>query len=244
MDGTPAPTVDRSTAIRAPLVDDHPGMLWGLERLKLEMAEPGKPRQYVLQGGGYSVRLADSSSRRSQASKLIDRRYAWRGYHTEAVAALPRKANCIMLEVSSGQRLFGTLTVRLDSEEGLLAHALYGREISALRAMGRKLCEMCKLAVDPQYGSKEVLASLFYLAYVYAHIIHQATDAIIEVNPRHAAFYQRKLGFRQIGDMRICPRVHAPAVLLRLEFDYVDAQISRHSGSRDAREKSLYAYLY
>jgi hypothetical protein len=103
---------------------------------------------------------------------------------------------------------------------------------------------MSKFAVDPQYGSKEVLASIIHLGYIYAHVIHKATDLLIEVNPRHAGFYERRLGFRQIAGMRTCPRVNAPAVLLHIELAYMGAQISRHAGSRDTREKSLYPYFF
>jgi hypothetical protein len=41
-------------------------------------------------------------------------------------------------------------------------------------------------SVDPQYGSKRVLASLFHLAYIFARIIHKATDMLGSVAPAHA----------------------------------------------------------
>jgi len=203
-----------------------------------------KARACVLERSGYRVRLADSAGQRSKASMLIERMYSWRGYHTETVATLP-SPHRFMLEASAivEREIFGTLTLGLDSEEGLLADALYEEKINVFRTAGRKVCELSKLAVDPQYGSKEVFASLFHLAYIYAHDFHQATDAFIEVNPRHASFYQRRLGFRRIGDMRICPRVNAPAVLLHLELAYMQAQIARHAGSRNTQEKSLYPYF-
>lgn len=206
--------------------------------------EPEKAQECVLERGGYRVRLADSSGQRNRASMLIERRYSWRGYHTETVAALPHNPNRITLEASSGEQLFGTLTLGLDSEEGLLADTLYQKEVNIFRTMGRKLCELSKFAVDPQYGSKAVLASLFHLAYIYARILHKATDAFIEVNPHHAGFYERRLGFRQIAGMRTCPRVNAPAVPLHIELSYMHGQISRHGGSRDTKERSLYPYFF
>lgn len=206
-----------------------------------EDPKPETAPECLLERDGYSVRLADSSDQRSRAGMLIRRMYSWRGYDTQAPAALPH--NRIMLEASSGQHLFGTLTLGIDSEEGLLADALYRDELSGFRTMGRKLCEISNLAIDPQYGSKEVLASLFHLAYIFVHIIHKATDVLIEVHPRHAAFYERRLGFRQGGDRRICSRVNAPAVLLHVELSYMDAQISRHGGSRSTTERSLYPYF-
>ncbi len=206
-------------------------------------AAPNRAPECVIERDGFRVCLADSTSQRNKASMLIKRMYSWRGYLTETVATSP-SPNRLIFEVSSivEQELFGTLTLGLDSEEGLLADALYGENINVFRIAGRKVCELSKLAIDPRYGSKEVLASLFHLAYIYARL-HEVTDAFIEVNPRHAAFYQRQLGFRRLADIRICPRVNAPAVLLHLNWAYMEAQICRHAGSRDSREKSLYPYF-
>ena len=204
--------------------------------------EPEKAQDCVLERGGYRVHLADSSGQCS-AGMLVERMYSWRGYDTEALATPSYSPNRITLQASHGQHLFGTLTAGLDSEEGLLADTLYPEEVNSFRTTGRKLCEISKLAVDPQYGSKEVLASLFHLAYIHVHVIHKATDVLIEVNPRHTPFYKRRLGFRQVGEMRNCPRVNAPAALLHIELSYMQAQIARHGGSRDPREKSLYPFF-
>lgn len=202
-----------------------------------------RARDCVLERGGYRVHLADSSGQ-CKAEMLVERMYSWRGYHTETMSKPPASPNRITLQASYGQHLFGTLTAGLDSEEGLLAETLYPEEVSAFRAKGCKLCEISKLAVDPEYGSKEVLAALFHLAYIYVYIIHRSTDVLIEVNPRHAPFYQRRLGFRRMGEIRLCPRVAAPAVLLHIELSYMEAQISRYAGSRDTTERSLYPYFF
>ncbi len=134
----------------------------------------------VIERDGFRVRLADSPSQRSKASVLIKRMYSWRGYLTKTVTTHPSR-NQLMFVVSSvvEQELFATLTLGLDSEEGLLADALYEEKIDVFRAAGRKVCELSKLAVDPRYGSKGVFASLFHLAYIYARF-HQVTDAFIE----------------------------------------------------------------
>jgi len=202
---------------------------------------PSGPRpEYVIERKGYTVRVARSSAQRARATMLVERMYSWRGYHTEAAASVRQDSGRIMLEASSESQLFGTLTLGLDSEQGLLADTLYEDEIDRFRRAGGKVCELSKLAVDPQYSSKEVLASLIQLAHIHARIVHEATDAFIEVNPRHAVFYKRMLGFRQLGSVRTCPRVDAPAVLLHLEIAYMDEQIRKHAGSFDTRERSLY----
>ena len=123
---------------------------------------------------------------------------------------------------------------------------MYRDEVDRVRYQGRSVCELTKLAVDQRQGSKRVLASLFHIAYIYGRILNQVTDVFIEVNPRHAPFYRRMLGFTQCGETRICPRVNAPAVLLRLQLDFVDQQISAFGGQVDLgpAERSLYPYFF
>ena len=198
----------------------------------------------VLRHRNYSICLADSPGRCHLVNKLIKCMYSWRGYHTENAVLSSHNPNRLTLEASIEQQIVGTLTVGLDSEEGLLVDTLYEQEIKAFRSNDRKVSELSKLAIDPQHSSKELLASLFNLAYIYARIVHKVTYFVIEVNPRHAGYYKRMLGFRQIGEKRVCPRVNAPAVLLHLELDYVDEQVASLAGSLEpAKERSLYAYF-
>lgn len=119
----------------------------------------------------------------------------------------------------------GTLTVGLDVGQGLYADDLYKAEIDRLRAEGRKVAEFTKLAVDTKQASKQVLASLFHIAYIHLRRLWRYTDMVIEVNPAHADFYKRMLGFEDFGPQRHCARVNAPAVLLRLEADRGDGWI-------------------
>lgn len=198
----------------------------------------------VLRRSDYSICLADSPKRCSLVNKLIRRMYSWRGYDTESATVFSHDDRQITFEASSKHEPFGTLTLGIDSEKGLLADELYEEEINAFRLKNKKVCEVSKLAIDSKYGSKEVLASLFHLAYIYARTIHKASDAFIEVNPRHAGFYKRMLGFQPIGETRTCQRVGAPAVLLHLELDYMDAQISSLAGLRQLKDKSLYPYFF
>ena len=181
---------------------------------------------------GYRVREVSQPEWRRKAGMLINRMYSWRGYQAGIVSALPDRPTWITLETSKGEHVFGTLSLGIDSIEGLFADALFRNEVNALRAAGHKLCQVSSLALDPEHSSKQMLASLFHRAYIHARIIHKATDVIIEVNPRHAKFYRRMLGFRQVGRAQICPRVNAPAVLLHLEFAYLEARIGKYAGYR------------
>ncbi len=206
---------------------------------------PHGGHDFVMQLDGYHVRLADSFEQRSNASLLIEQLYSNRGYETRGVVDVGScTPNVITLVASANDRLFGTLSVGVDSPQGLLADQLYREEIDTYRHEGRLVGEFSKLAVDPELGSKEVLASLFHLAYIQLGPILGVTDAFIEVNPRHAAFYRRMLGFEQIGPTRTCKRVNAPATLLHLDMSFAAAQILRFGGTREARERSLYPFFF
>ena len=202
------------------------------------------PTAFVLARSGYCVRHAKSHTQRRKAYQLIQSMYAWRGYNTDSTITPRQNARCVTLEAARKKLLIGTLTVALDSAQGLLADDLFHSEINLLRGMSHRVCEITKLAFDPKLSSKEVIASLFHLAYLYAHKVYGATDILIEVNPRHAGFYQRRLGFQQIGERRTCPRVDAPAVLLRVALEYVEQQIAKYAGSCDKNQKSLYPYFF
>ncbi len=209
----------------------------------VETLDENNTQEYLLKRNGYSIRLVDSFNQRTKTNQFIKHRYASKGYLTENVSAFSCNPNQITFEASNKQHLFGTLTLTIDSNEGLLANKLYGGEIDTFRAKGRKVCELSKFASSPQCSSKEVFASLFHLAYIYAYVIHKTKDAFIEINPRHAFFYKRMLGFRQIGEERICERVNAPAVLLHLDLNYMNTQITSLAYRDNHKERSIYPYF-
>ncbi len=193
----------------------------------------------------FKIRLTRDTEHAHSANLLIRKMYSWRGYETHS-STVKHAPNNICLSVFSAEQAIGTLTLGIDSAEGLAASTLYPCEIEQLRTQGRVLCEITKLAVDPSISSRNVLASLFHIAYIHARQLNNCTDILIEVNPRHVPFYQRMLGFRQVGDERQCPRVKAPAVLLRLETDYVEIQLRKFGGLMDQakEETSLYPYSF
>jgi len=72
--------------------------------------------------------------------------------------------------------------------------------------------------------------SLFHTAYLYASVIRGFTHAVIEVNPRHVAYYGRALGFVPIGPKRMNTRVNAPAVLLYAPFAAIAKGLALYAG--------------
>ena len=191
----------------------------------------------------YTVERADPARHAQALRLLIERMYGWRGLNLVESAMPTGRPDRITLLASENGEVCGTMTLGLDGEQGLLADSLYSDELTALRCRGARLCELTRLAMDTRHNSREVLGALIHLVYIHARLIHQSTDAIIEVHPRHAAFYRRMLGFRVIGEERICPRVDAPAVLMHLELSHMDVQIARFGGTADPQARTLYPFF-
>jgi hypothetical protein len=193
----------------------------------------------------FSVRAADTLGHRSSASILVNRLYAKRGYVSNATPVGQR--HCITLVAHQHDETIGTMTIGFDNGRGLLADDLFKAEIDALRADGHAVCEFTKLALDRNDCSREVLASLFHVAYLYAHRVHGYARLVIEVNPRHVRYYRRMLGFEVMGPERMNLRVMAPAVLLCLDFTHTREQIARFGGRPElfgTAERSLYPFSF
>ena len=190
---------------------------------------------------GFKIRVAKLSGRRREAGTLVEKRYAGRGYTIPQLGQDPHLSTFIAYDEGV---LVGTVSVRLDSEKGLSADELYRAELNALRATGAKVCEFTRLAVDKTAASKPVLAGLFHTAYLYSSVIRGCTHAVIEVNPRHVAFYGRALMFNPIGEERMNQRVDAPAVLLCAPFATIADGLARYAGKPDVpgAGRSLFVY--
>jgi hypothetical protein len=192
----------------------------------------------------YGIRLTDTAEGRNSASMLINKMYAWRGYAgTHQIGDDP---NRITLTATDHGETVGTLTIGIDSPIGLMADQVFKEEMDAHRRRGAKLCEFTKFAFDTDVKSKVSLANLFHLAVIYARDLNHCTDIMIEVNPRHRRFYEHMLGFKREAEMRINPRVNAPAYLLRVNLDYVTEQIQAYGGtfSKGITERSFYPYFF
>lgn len=177
------------------------------------------PGEFLPGCRGYDIRPARTPHQQRAAASLVRRMYSWRGYSTESPGRRTDEAHRITLAAWQDDEVVATLTVGRDSPAGLLGDALYSEEIDRLRRGERVICEVSRLAVDPDFSSRDLLTTLFRVAHRYAQSAFGATDAVIEVNPRHARYYERQFGFRRLGGVKQCPRVDAPAVLLHQRLD-------------------------
>lgn len=191
--------------------------------------------------GAFKIRAAKRTGFQRAAGTLIERRYGDRGYRIPGQQEDPYLFTFVGYDEG---KLVGTVSIRLDSNEGLGADDLYKDEIDVLRGGGCRICEFTRLAVDVTAVSKPVLAGLFHTAYLYASQVHGCTFAIVEVNPRHVPFYRRALGFEPIGAERLNRKVHAPAVLLCVSFEAIAEGLKRYGGKHHLypKERSLFPH--
>lgn len=185
---------------------------------------------------GFDIRPATTAADLSATSLLVRRMYATRGYRTDSITFRPGMPHQIVLAVWQGDEVQATVTLNRDSPRGLLCDEMYGEEIDGLRAQGRTVCELSRLAVDPDASSRPLLGALFRAAQQYIRQALDGTDAVVEVNPRHVRYYSRSHEFSQLGQLRRCPRVDAPAVLLHRELVHVVPAVRR-----DAPKLGLFA---
>jgi len=191
------------------------------------------------------IRVTDVQQDIRGIETLVSRLYRQRGYRAPQECAHADGGACehaqIVLEACSRIRTVGTLTLNVDGPRGLKAEELFESEIAPFRRAGTRLCEFTRLALELDGREKQALACLFHTAYIFAYRVHHASDLFIEVHPRHAAFYRRRLRFSIVGEQKICRRVGAPAVLLHRNLRELSEDLMRLGGFRSRRNKSFLA---
>ena len=206
------------------LVDGGEGLLGGVDVKGAEKPAAGRV------GDGPQLALievGDDAARAEPAAGVVEYRH-----RHEAVAA--------------GADGVNRHAAGLDGVEGLSSEDVFGPEIKAIRAQGRRIVEFTKLAIDPICGTKRVLAALFHVAYIVAHRLRGYDTLVMEVNPRHVRYYETMLGFKLVAAARHNPRVNAPAVLLALDLCHAEEQIRRFGGKPElsAVERSAYPHFF
>jgi hypothetical protein len=188
------------------------------------------------------IRLAHSDNCIGTASMLVQKMYDTRGYPANPVK---RGAMRFTLMAFQDNEVVGTVTLALDSEDGLAADQLYKENVDQLRSEGRKIGELTKLAIDRHAKSKYIFGGMLHIAYIYARRIYNYTDVVLEVVPHHLNYYTKMLGCEPIGEEKLNPRVNFPVSLLRLKGEYVDQMITLYGGKGEkADTRTLYAYFF
>ncbi|HYG78191.1 MAG TPA: hypothetical protein VEK08_24515 [Planctomycetota bacterium] len=192
---------------------------------------------------------ADRQTRR-RAYQLAHRVYSGRGYASDSDGLIvsPYDADprtFTLLVVDDRGRDAATITLVFDSDKRLPSDEIYGGELDALRAQGRRLAEVTRLAISEEHQRyKSLLVRLFDFVYVFARPVKGYDDFVIEVNPRHVQYYRRLLAFEVAGPERPCPRVQgAPAVLLRLDLAHGENCLRQSRANPGACGRSLFSSM-
>lgn len=195
--------------------------------------------------GGPPLELnSDFGALEGDALGLVERRYGDRGLAVSREKFTSRSQDGdVVCSVRDGDKLLGTVSVRFDGPGGLHADLLFAAELAEWRSAGIKLCEFGSLAVDKHsHDPKRMLAQIFHLAYLHAHRRARCQRGVVEVNPRHVAFYRRWLGWLPYTTARHNPRVDAPAVLMSFDFATVREQIALWGGKPEMLSQARCLY--
>lgn len=184
---------------------------------------------------------AHTPARREAANVLLQERYGWRGYAGTTVPNFDGTNHLPLVATCRGQSV-GTLTVSLDGPLGLGCESTFPDEVRAMRHSGYRLCEFTRLAIDPDGGSRQAIASLFQVAYLVATRLGEADAVMLEVNPRHVAYYRRVVGARVLAGERFHERAQAPAVLLAIACDDVRERINQAESSSPLAQARRFLY--
>ena len=113
-----------------------------------------------------------------------------------------------------------TLSLVHDSRFGLPMEAIYRREVSVRRRLGKRVAEVSCLA-DRRSDSERTLNVMFRVMALVAQLatVRQIDELLIAVHPRHSRFYEGFLGFFGIGGLRYYSTVCGnPAVAMALDL--------------------------
>ena len=200
------------------------------------MAIGGEPRNVA-------IRLVETRKKIEAACELVNDRYAWRGYGNSH--HIPADAHHMTFTAEIDEEIVGTITLAVDSPSGLAIDKVFSAEVDAFRCMpDTRVCELTKFAFSSNIQSKELMAALFHIVFVYGSRAHGGTDLFIEVNPRHVRFYESMLGFQRLGCLRQNESVAAPAQLMWLKVAEIRDQIVRCGGTQRNSTRSLYPFFF
>ncbi len=170
---------------------------------------------------GFEFAIASDGNDLEAAAALVGRCYRWRGYSLELPAS---NAGETTLVARWNGKTVGTITVRSGTRTRLQAETGFAEHVGELRRQGCRLAEYTRFAIDREALARSghdinLAFELISRALLLGRVSLDATACLIEVNPRHARYYERAFGFRPWGRERVCERVGAPAQLLYLNLD-------------------------
>lgn len=178
--------------------------------------------------------VADTSESRSAAFRLLYSAYRRAGLIDEnpygaRVTPYHLLPTTQVFVARCRQEVISTLSLIVDGALGVPMQTVFGDEVHQLRERGIRFGEVSGLA-DRRRDFTRSLSVFMNLTRLMAQWArrHGLEQLLVAVHPRHARFYQRMMGFVEIGGERTYPSVkNHPAVACALDFRYIDAHQPR-----------------
>ncbi len=152
----------------------------------------------------------------------------------------------VLLSSLVSDSFFTTGTVVFDSVEmGLPADQLYKDYIDKLRGKGRYLVEFIHMVslVSNKARSSVEFFHLFRVLYRYA-VIQGATDLILCVVPKEAAFFEKVFLFRRLGPLRACASCSQGGYTVLIHLNLEEApRVYAQAFKRVSEDQNLYKFL-
>ena len=177
----------------------------------------------ISQSSRPEIKIADNLSEWEASYQLHYDEYLRAGYVKEASSSrmifnihnlLPET---VVLVTKISDMMVSTLTQFFDDPVfGLPLDMIYKKELDKLRTQGRSISEIGSLVTRNDFRWQNLFMHLCQAMYWYARF-QKVDDLCIAVNPKHTRFYETVFLFEQIGPKKFYPKVHAPAVLMRLD---------------------------
>lgn len=141
-----------------------------------------------------------------------------------------------------------TISIFYDfGRRALPCYELYPEETR--RFCGGKTAEVCRLAIAEKYRHLNSLVTHMINVSFLHGFLQKTEDCLIEVHPRHAAFYRRFLLFELLGSEKPCGRVNgSPALLLHLPMGRFRKEVligrsAKKAGQNLPRKNSYHAFV-
>jgi len=207
------------------------GVSVGIKLASLSLSEDSniKPK---LKTSGFTIKIANTLEEREAVFKLGYQEYLKKGFVNQnsqewLVRNYDVDPETVILIVKDNQgHIVGSVTLVFDLASKLPAEKIFSKDLNCFRQSGEKIVEISRFVIDPQFrSSKEILVLLFNYLYIYSYHVKKYTSLIIEVNPRHKAFYQEIFHFNHIGIERACTSVQNAQEMLM----YLSLQKTRES---------------
>lgn len=226
------PTYQRPELFAEPIAESQHNTVLDVDLPRARTTFDRGPRPIPVPGiaRNIQVKIAAERSEWEEAYLLVTENYRSRGYepaNARGIRFTPFHAlpDTTTFVAKHEGKVVATLSLVMDNMLlGLPMESIYGPEVAELRKANRRLVEVTSLA-DKGLSIREFVPVFVSLMRLMTHYsVSQNADAlVITVNPRHANFYKRVMGFVPLGGYRAYPMVQDhPA-----EAFYLDVSLLR-----------------